>query len=162
MRLADGVRKGEGRVEIFHDGYWGTVCDDYWDIKDAQVVCRELGYHDAVAAPKEAHFGEGNGHIWLSDVHCLGSESSFEDCEHAEWNANGYCYHSEDASVICANYTASFGMFLLLNQLLCFCLLSVLTDLNVLEETVMWLFKICLSVVVVFMQFQTIYHLADF
>ena len=111
MRLADGVRQDEGRVEIFHDGYWGTVCDDYWDIKDAQVVCRELGYQDAVAAPMRALFGEGNGHIWLSDVHCLGNESSIEHCEHAGWNAYGYCFHSEDASVICYNETLSLGRF---------------------------------------------------
>ena len=109
LRLADGLRQDEGRVEIFHDGYWGTVCDDYWDIKDAQVVCRELGYQDAVAAPMRALFGEGNGHIWLSDVHCLGNESSIEDCEHAGWNAYGYCFHFEDASVICYNETLSLG-----------------------------------------------------
>ena len=111
LRLADGVRKAEGRVEIFHDGYWGTVCDDYWDIKDAQVVCRELGYQEAIGAPMRALFGEGNGHIWLRNVHCLSNESSIEDCEHAEWNANSYCYHFEDASVICSNYTGSFGKF---------------------------------------------------
>ena len=139
MRLADGVRKGEGRVEILHNGYWGTVCDDYWDIKDAQVVCRELGYPEAVAAPKEALFGEGNGHIWLSNVHCLGNESSIEDCEHAEWDANGYCYHSEDASVICSNYTGSVGKFTVLNQLLYFCLLLI--DSNFLQETIVLLFK---------------------
>ena len=109
MRLADGVRKGEGRVEIFHDGHWGTVCDDYWDIKDAQVVCNQLGYREALAAPREALFGEGNGHIWLRDVHCMGNESSIEDCEHAGWNANIYCDHYEDASVICYNGTESLG-----------------------------------------------------
>ncbi|KAL9988042.1 hypothetical protein ACROYT_G002440 [Oculina patagonica] len=107
LRLADGIRGGEGRVEIFHDGHWGTVCDDFWDIKDAQVVCNQLGYPEAIAAPKNALFGEGNGHIWLSDVHCEGNESSIEDCEHAAWNANQYCFHFEDASVICSNETGS-------------------------------------------------------
>ena len=109
LRLADGIKEGEGRVEIFHAGHWGTVCDDFWDMKDAQVVCNQLGYPYTVAARKRAIFGEGNGHIWLSDVHCVGNESSIEDCVHAGWNANGYCYHFEDASVICSNETGNLG-----------------------------------------------------
>ena len=109
LRLADGYRNGEGRVEIFRDGHWGTVCDDYWDIREAQVVCRELGHSKALLAPRQALFGEGNGHIWLDNVHCTGNESSLEDCQHQGWN-NHNCYHSEDASVICTNATESLGM----------------------------------------------------
>ena len=104
MRLADGYRDGEGRVEIFHDGHWGTVCDDFWDIKDAQVVCRELGYSRAPLALQTSLFGEGNGHIWLDNVHCVGNESSIANCQHNGWNDNN-CYHYEDASVICSNTT---------------------------------------------------------
>ena len=104
MRLADGYRDGEGRVEIFHDGHWGTVCDDFWDIKDAQVVCRELGYSRALLALQTSLFGEGNGHIWLDNVHCVGNESSIANCQHNGWNDND-CYHYEDASVICSNTT---------------------------------------------------------
>ncbi|PFX27283.1 Low-density lipoprotein receptor-related protein 6 [Stylophora pistillata] len=107
LRLADGIRDGEGRVEIFHDGHWGTVCDDSWDKKDADVVCRQLGYREAINAPTRALFGEGNGHIWLAHVNCSGDESSIEDCQHVGWNVHGYCFHEEDASVICSNETRS-------------------------------------------------------
>ena len=108
MRLADGYRIGEGRVEVFRDGHWGTVCDDNWDIKDAQVVCRELGYAKAILAPTNAVFGEGNGHIWLDNVHCVGNESSIENCPHNGWNDHN-CRHYEDASVVCGNETVGLG-----------------------------------------------------
>ena len=46
IRLQDGANKYEGRVEICHSGLWGTVCDDFWEYRDASVVCRQLGFSD--------------------------------------------------------------------------------------------------------------------
>ena len=45
IRLADGPYPWEGRVEVFSEGRWGTVCDDRWSAADAEVVCRQLGYN---------------------------------------------------------------------------------------------------------------------
>lgn len=72
-----------------------------------------------MSAPTNAIFGEGNGHIWLADVECLGNESSIEDCHHKGWNVIGYCFHEEDASVICTNDTRSPGKNFILKARLC-------------------------------------------
>ena len=101
LRLVGGFGSWEGRVEVYYNNIWGTVCDDFWDISDARVVCRQLGYSGAVSAPRNARFGAGTGQIWLDDVTCRGSESSIFYCRHNGWGIHD-CGHRKDASVICS------------------------------------------------------------
>ena len=104
MRLVgtsdDGQKASKGGVEVFYNGTWGTVCDDDWDLKDANVVCRQLGFAGAVAASTSAVFGQGQGQIWMDDVHCKGDETSLTECGHNGWGIED-CNHSEDAGVMC-------------------------------------------------------------
>ena len=97
-------------MEIFYNGAWGTVCDDYWDMNDAQVVCRAFGYPRASRALHSAYFGQGSGKIWLDDVNCLGYERSIKRCSHNGRNVNN-CDHSKDASVICSSKDGNYVDF---------------------------------------------------
>ena len=88
-------------MEVQYGGLWGTVCDDFWDYQDAQVVCRQLGFSYVVAALSSAVFGPGEGAIWLDNVECNGTESHIGECQRAPLDTIN-CLHSEDAGVMCS------------------------------------------------------------
>ncbi len=88
-----------GRVEIFHGGEWGTICDDLFVLNNnaANVICNGLGFMGRHIARR---FGRGEGSIRLDDIQCDGTELSIEDCHHAPWKQTD-CTHGEDVGVVC-------------------------------------------------------------
>ena len=101
VRLAGGSNPSEGRVEVFHNGSWGTVCNDFWTIKDANVVCRQLGFTGgALSAITSAGFSRASGKIWMDNVDCGGNERRLKLCNHVGWGQHN-CNHDEDAGVLC-------------------------------------------------------------
>lgn len=104
IRLVDNLDNTAltGRIEIFSAGQWGTVCDDAWDINDAHVVCRQIGFPQASQAFQGATHGQGSGPIWMSHVACSGSESYIDECGNIGWGESG-CTHNKDASVQCSS-----------------------------------------------------------
>ncbi|XP_044844702.1 LOW QUALITY PROTEIN: deleted in malignant brain tumors 1 protein-like [Mauremys mutica] len=102
LRLVNGSSRCAGRVEVFHNQKWGTVCDDDWDITDAGVVCRQLGCGTALSAPREARFGRGSDLIWLDNVNCAGTEAALSGCGARPWGDHN-CNHGEDAGVVCSD-----------------------------------------------------------
>ncbi|NXW97244.1 HIPL1 protein, partial [Larus smithsonianus] len=104
VRLMEKRGRGRswGRVEIYIDGEWGTVCDDGWGLPAAAVVCRQLGFPYVVRASKKAEFGEGTSlRILLDDVQCSGQEKTLLECDHADVGTHN-CSHEEDAGVVCS------------------------------------------------------------
>ena len=102
MRLVGSSLASSGRVEVLYNGQWGTICDDYWGIDEAHVICRMLNYSGAELAPRNARFGQGSASmpILLDNVKCRGDESTIAACRHGGWGQSD-CDHSEDASVVC-------------------------------------------------------------
>ena len=103
IRLVGGSSYNEGRVEVYYNGRWGTVCDDGWSSIDAGVVCRQLGFGSSGTAVYSAGFGQGSGSIWLDNVACTGSESTLASCGHLGVGVTRSCSHSEDAGVRCGS-----------------------------------------------------------
>eukprot|EP00057_Strongylocentrotus_purpuratus_P024523 XP_011678997.1 PREDICTED: fibropellin-1-like [Strongylocentrotus purpuratus] len=102
IRLVNGNGAFEGRVEVYYQGSWGTVCDDLWNTLNSNVVCRSLGYPQATDFFRSADkFEEGTGNIILDNVECVGNETNIAFCRHAGYR-NHNCKHYEDVCVICA------------------------------------------------------------
>uniref|UniRef100_A0A673KPI7 Soluble scavenger receptor cysteine-rich domain-containing protein SSC5D n=1 Tax=Sinocyclocheilus rhinocerous TaxID=307959 RepID=A0A673KPI7_9TELE len=99
--LSGGEGRCSGRLEVYHNAVWGSVCDDQWDISDAQVVCRQLGCGAALRADGNSVFGAGSGPVWMSYVVCTGSESTLKNCGSTGWGKSS-CDHSKDAGVRCS------------------------------------------------------------
>ena len=77
------------------------MCGDYFHIRGANVVCRELGYRGATRYYTYAYFGQGSGPIWLAYLYCTGYEPSLHYCHHDDIGNIHYCNHYDDAGVVC-------------------------------------------------------------
>eukprot|EP00800_Vazella_pourtalesii_P016643 TRINITY_DN484_c0_g1_i3.p1 TRINITY_DN484_c0_g1~~TRINITY_DN484_c0_g1_i3.p1 ORF type:complete len:139 (-),score=22.41 TRINITY_DN484_c0_g1_i3:15-431(-) len=94
IRLVDGKNEFEGRIEIFYEDEWGSVCDDLWSTRNTEVVCRQLGFEGPTETVSATVFRAGSGRIWLDNVVCIGTESDIGDCYRRPYGDHN-CGHSE-------------------------------------------------------------------
>ena len=105
---------GHGRVEVFHNNEWGLICDDFFDQKEADVACRQLGYDGAEEYSLRV-VGRGDFRIWLDDLECRGNEARLADCprrHNINWGQNNCNSQEEAVSVLCgAPNTGEAGVY---------------------------------------------------
>ena len=101
IRLRGALTASEGRLEISHNGVFGTMCNSSFNMAAANVVCRELGFGKAgeIKYSKEYHVNPSS-QILLDGVQCTGKEDSIFQCTHHGWNMHR-CYHSQDVAIRC-------------------------------------------------------------
>ncbi|XP_067883816.1 scavenger receptor cysteine-rich type 1 protein M130-like [Heterodontus francisci] len=96
------MNRCSGRVEVLHGDQWWTLCDLYFDMEDANVVCEHLQCGAVNSIPRGAHFGKGTGPVWKENYRCRGNETRLWDCPVSSWEQFS-CSHENDASVICTD-----------------------------------------------------------
>jgi len=102
VRLADGLTKFEGRVEICYNNRWGGVCGSTWDITEATVVCRQLGHiYYGITALINSYFGVGIRPQFVKVTSCLGSERSLVMCSHTQLGSDSLCNATSEVGVRC-------------------------------------------------------------
>ncbi len=79
-RLVGGSSVREGAVQVYYNNTWGWVCDDQWDKRDADVVCRMMGYTEASFLPGRSSDIDQSDLIWMNNVQCAGNENSLFSC----------------------------------------------------------------------------------
>ncbi|GAB6027480.1 Lysyl oxidase 3 [Chamberlinius hualienensis] len=100
VRVVGGRRPNEGNVEVFYMGRWGSVCDDEWDMREANVTCRQLGYQRALKFTHNSQFGLSRKRIWMDNMYCFGDEANLTSCRFEGWG-NHDCTSQEAAGVVC-------------------------------------------------------------
>ena len=88
---------------MLYAGIWGAISSNNWDINDATVACRQLGYQaGAEAAVTNGIYGPVSGPVWLTNLNCSGNETDLMSCYHdVIGNKSELQWRYDVASVIC-------------------------------------------------------------
>ena len=88
-----------GRVEVLYKAKWGKICRDEWDMNDAKVLCKQLGFESALAEFIGIDIKDENVSVVMSNVDCRGTESAWESCSHTDGDDN--CVDDRGAQAMC-------------------------------------------------------------
>jgi hypothetical protein len=96
-----GGNTDSGRLGIYYDGKWGTLCSHKWTLGEATVACRQLGFDKAFQAMLMPGYVDSEGTAWLSKVRCAGNESTLAECQSTGWNSGNGCAKQDSVGVSC-------------------------------------------------------------
>ena len=100
VRLVGGNSENEGRVELYYNNTWGTVCGDgYWSQVDSNTVCRQLGYTEARQYYATSFVPESVP-VWMDRVNCNTFDLCLGKCSFNGFGTS-YCRHSLDIFLNC-------------------------------------------------------------
>ncbi|XP_066951338.1 lysyl oxidase homolog 2 isoform X2 [Macrobrachium rosenbergii] len=103
IRLVEGRADYEGNVQIYHEGRWANICDDEWDEREGEIVCRQLGFPGLMKVTYSGTYGHAQGNYWLDNLFCYGSEKNLTECRHDGWGIHD-CEGTESAGVVCKSH----------------------------------------------------------
>lgn len=104
MRLTNGPHPCAGRVEVYNNGQWGTICGESWDLSDASVVCKQLDCGRAHKISTLTEYGLGSGHAFTHRFECNGREQTLSQC--SQRSIQGLtCNTTSVAGVACTGTT---------------------------------------------------------
>ena len=108
VRLVDGSSSNEGRVEVYYNGEWGTVCDNEWNERKVHIVCMQLGLGSTGISES---FAAGSGNILLSNILCSENDTILASCGHYGVGIIIGCNHNDDVGVKCFGMTGIIQIF---------------------------------------------------
>ncbi|XP_051976520.1 deleted in malignant brain tumors 1 protein-like [Xyrauchen texanus] len=100
VRLLNQDNTCKGTAQVYHDGRWGSVCHNNWDVADGVVLCKELGCGGNAEPLMNAYYGPVDGPIWMDSLRCRSDETNLRDCAFGGWGKQS-CIHAYDAGIIC-------------------------------------------------------------
>jgi hypothetical protein len=115
VRLVNGTRNGEGRLEVFGSSGWSSVCPDGWATRNAGVACEELcGERKySTSLPSKGRFGPipSSNKIRIFNTNCVGYEDSLVKCKYDD-KEEGTCYEDSAVGLCCHSGCDNRNMFL--------------------------------------------------
>ena len=103
IRLTGGSTSYEGRIEVFLDGQWGTVCStEEITTAEAATLCISLGFGPPQSVVSGALYGDSaDVPILVDSLVCQGAKDHFTECRVSR-NKGLSCTHDNDIGIICS------------------------------------------------------------
>ena len=104
IRLANGSSSSNGNLEIYQNATWNLICGDFWETREANVACRQLGFGEALNIYTSTYFGESSGSLLKGKLTCDDKETAISNCSYSE---EGFDHCTSSAGVECKGIDAA-------------------------------------------------------